>query len=343
MQHALVRTALVAITASSAVSQTSPLDTILADCHPKVRKWATVVRVENPTTKPTFRTFHLRDSESAVDFWPASTIKLYTVIAAVEWLNREILPIESTIVFSRKTEEGKWVQDCARTVPEMMSEVFRRSSNEDYTLLLRMVGIDWINTQFLIPAKGFPHSALMRDYVTYRPVIYENDEPQRIRVVPPKGNEKTFEHTWSGKSYAQERGATVLSSTTGNCTSTMELAECLRRVMFHEHLPKDERYAITTEQAKWIREGDKKRGVVGLENRSAGAYGWDKSGEVVFPKARYFHKAGYISSYALDLCYLTDEESDNHLILAVAAKTGDKDVPRAMARAIYEAAKAGKL
>ena len=33
----------------------------------------------------------------------------------------------------------------------MLSETFRRSSNEDYTLLLRMVGLDRLNSRFLIP------------------------------------------------------------------------------------------------------------------------------------------------------------------------------------------------
>jgi len=317
------------------------LDELLNDCHPNVRKWATVVRVEHPETKPEFRFFHYKDSKDSVEFWPASTIKIYTVIAAVEWLNARNLPIESTIIFHRQLPTGKWIQDCARTVPEMVSEVFRRSSNEDYTLLLRMIGIDSINTQFLIPAKGFPHSALMRDYVTYRPVIYENEEPQKIVVQPADGSPTTFQHKWSGISYAEERGATVLSSKTGNCTSTHELADCLRRILFHEKLPKRERFEISAEQARWIREGDSERGLVGLENKLAGPCGWEKSGELVFPNARFFHKGGLISTYALDVCYVSDTDSGNHLILSLAAKSGKPQVIRDMALKIYRAAKGG--
>jgi hypothetical protein len=40
--------------------------------------------------------------------------------------------------------------DYARTMPEMLSEVFLRSCGVDYTLLLRLVGIDRINTELLI-------------------------------------------------------------------------------------------------------------------------------------------------------------------------------------------------
>ena len=320
-----------------------PLDSLLSPIHPEIRKWATVIRVKNPDTAPEFSPTHFADSKDSVAFWPASTIKLYTVIAVLEWMNTNRLPEDTSFTYSRQTPHKTWITDCSRTFTEMMSEVFRRSSNEDYTLLLRTLGIDAINTSFLIPAKGFPHSALMRDYVTYRPAVYENEEPQRIRATTPEGSISYFEHRWSGTSYAAQRGATALSSTTGNCTSTAELADCLRRLIFHKSIPAAQRFAITEEQARFLCEGDPDRGVVGLENRLAGAYGWQESGEVVFPNARFYHKAGLISTYALDVCYLSDTQSNNHLVLSLAAHSGEEQVIRDMARTIYEAAKIGKL
>ncbi|MCB9892697.1 MAG: serine hydrolase [Planctomycetes bacterium] len=328
---------------TSCVCAQPQLDALLAPVHPDVAKWATVVRVQDPVGVPEFTWYELAKSRDAVDFWPASTIKLYAAIAAIEFLNGEGLPLDVTVSYARRLTSDRWVLDCARTVPEMISEVFRRSSNEDYTLLLRMLGIDRINTQFLIPAKGFPHSALMRDYVTYRPVVYENEEPQRITITTPEGKARVFEHTWSGISYAERRGATVLSSTTGNCTSTHELADCLRRVLFHDVLPEAERFALTSAQAKLLVEGDEERGLVGLRNREAGAYGWETSGELVFPNARYYHKAGLISTYALDVCYLADEASGTYLILALASRSGDPQVVRDMAKRIYEAARDDEL
>ena len=321
----------------------SELDRILADVHPGVAKWATVIRVRDPNGEPTFATTHYRNSEHAVDFWPASTIKVYTVVAALEWLDAHDLPLDATVSFARRSGDGVWIHDCARTVPEMVSEVFRRSSNEDYTLLLRMLGVDWINSRFLTPSKGFPHSALMRDYVTHRPVIYENDEPQRVTIYAEGREPLVHEHTWSGHSYAEPRGATALSATTGNCTSTAELADCLRRILFHERIPEEERFAITADQARWIAAGDPERGIVGLENREAGAFAWKGAGDQVFPDARYFHKGGYISSYSLDLCYISDIASDQHLILALAARSGVSQIVTDMARAILEAARADRL
>jgi hypothetical protein len=312
------------------------LEEALKDVHPEIPKWATIIKVTSPDDEPQFETVHLGDSENRVDFWPASTIKLYTVIAGVEFLNEHRMPLDSVVVFSRPDENGGFVRDCARTFSEMMSEVFRRSSNEDYTLLLRMMGIDYVNTRFLIPERGFPHSALMRDYVTYRPVIYENDEPQMIELVAPDGRRTVIRHEWSGVSYAEQRGATVLSSTTGNCTSTAELANCVRRLVFHEHISPDERFHITSDQARFILNGDEARGIVGFKNRSAGAYGWEQSGEVVFPDADFYHKGGLISTYVLDVGYISHESTGNHIIFALAAHSGTEQVMRDMAKAVFE-------
>ena len=314
------------------------LEAVLAPIAPEVDKFATVIEVTGPAGQPAFRTLHYRNSAEAVDFWPASTIKLYVAVAALELLGEKGLPTDTTVTFARRTE-GRWIVDCARTVPEMTSEVFRRSSNEDYTLLLRTVGIDRLNTRFLVPANGFDHSALMRGYVLHRPHVYVRDEPQRITLTTPDGRREILEHTWSGTSYSQERGATVISATTGNVTSTRELAECLRRVMFHEHLPAEQRYDLTADQLALLRSG--RDGLTGLENRQAGLYGWEKAAAEVFPDARFYHKAGWISSDVLDLAYVDDgAHSGVRYLVCVAARTGEEDVARRMARAIADWQKA---
>ena len=95
-----------------------------------------------------------------------------------------------------------------RTVPEMLSAVFRRSSNEDDTLLLRMTGIDHINTAFLILERGLERSALMRGYVVDRRWVTVREEPQRITVESIRDGRREVgrEHV-VGPFYAQERGS----------------------------------------------------------------------------------------------------------------------------------------
>lgn len=319
------------IAASINSADAGELDAVLGGISPEVSKWASVAIVSGDREAPEFVWHHFRDSASAVGFWPASTIKIYAVLAALETLNELEMPLDSALTFERKTG-GVWKLDCARSMREMISEVFRRSSNEDYTLLLRFVGVDRINTRFLVPERGFPHSALMRGYVGGRPYGYTREEPQRITVRAADGRTAILEHAWAGRSYSEERGATIISAKTGNCTSTKELAECLRRILFHESLPKGERYNLTDEQALFIREGGD--GLTGLRNKLAGAFAWTDAAEEVFPKAKFYHKGGLISTHTLDVAYVDDAESGKRYIVSVAASSGKTETVKQMAKAI---------
>jgi len=284
------------------------LDLALDAVGPGLKKWASVcVVTTGEGGRPAFAWTDYRGTGSATDFWPASTIKLYAVVAVLELLTERGFPLETVVTFEHREAGGRWVLDCARSVPEMLSETFRRSSNEDYTLLLRLVGLDRLNTRFLIPEKGFERSALMRGYVGSRPWNYVREEPQRIRLRSADGVlSETHEHTWSGRFYAEERGATVIDAKTGNVTTPRELVECLRRILYHEHLPAAERYRLSPAQLAFLRAGG--GGLTGLENRQSesGPTAWTNAAEQVFPKARFFHKCGVISNFALEVAAVDD-------------------------------------
>jgi hypothetical protein len=223
----------------------------------------------------------------------------------------------------------------------MLSETFLRSSNEDYTLLLRMTGRDAINGQFLTPERGFKRSALMRGYVTRRPYVYIATEPQRITLRAADGATKTVGHTWAGRAWSEERGATVIDAKTGNCTTTADMADCLRRVLFHELVPETERFRISQEMLDFLRCGG--GGLCGLETKGKDddAFAWEKSGAEIYPNARFFHKAGLISNYVLDLACLDDRaNSGRAVILAASANTGKPETIRGLCRALLEWAKA---
>ncbi len=302
MKRILVMATFLTMTAAAAALADPALDAALDRVAPELKKWACVCTVApgpGPDKVPAFTWHDYRQTAGRTDFWPASTIKLYAVVAALELLNEHEHGhgLDSVVSFEHRTGAGAWQLDCARTMREMISEVFRRSSNEDYTLLLRMTGVDRINTQFLTPARGFPSSALMRGYVKERPWVYVREEAQRIRLSAADGSHGVVvEHTWSGRFYAEERGCTVIDAKTGNVTSPRELAECLRRIFFHEHLPEAERYRLTAEQVEFLRHGG--GGFTGLETQAveSGPSSWVPAVQAAFPKARYFHKSGVISN-----------------------------------------------
>ena len=313
----------------SASEKKQTLDEVLDPISPEVKKWATVcVVTDGADGTPVFTWHDYHETGFARDFWPASCVKLYTVVAGLELLNERGFPLDSTVTFEHRDSNGGWVLDCARSMREMCSEIFRRSSNEDYTLLLRMVGIDRLNTRFFVPEKGFPHTALMRGYVLGRPYGYVREESQRITLTAIDGRRDTFEHTWSGHSYAEDRGATIFDSKTGNVTSPRELAECLRRVLFHEKLPAAERYQLTTEQLDLVRSGG--AGLTGLETigPDSGPMAWKDGLDTVYPGARFFHKCGSISSYSLETAFLDDsKQSGRRFILIPVAAAGTDSKP----------------
>ena len=315
----LLRSIATAALAQCATLAASPeLDAALDAVAPGLQKWATVcVVTPGADGAPAFDWHDYAQSGNATDFWPASAIKIYAAVAALELLNEHGFPLDATVGFEHRERDGAWVLDCARTVREMLSEVFRRSSNEDYTLLLRMAGIDRMNTQFLTPERGFPHSALMRGYVLGRPYGYVREEPQRITLRAADGRTTTFEHRWSGRFYAEERGCKIIDARTGNVTSPRELAECLCRVLFAEHVAESDRYRLTPDQLDFLRHGG--AGLTGLETRdeSSSPAAWKDGLDAVFPKARFFHKCGMISNYALEVAYVDDSAASGKRFIFV--------------------------
>jgi len=330
--------------APGVVRAAGSLDEAVAGVAPDLRKWAVVCLVSEKDGRARFDWHDYRDTADRTDFWPASCIKLYAVVAAMELLTEIGAPLDCVVSFEHQEPDGRWVLDCARTQREMVSEVFRCSSNADYTLLLRLVGIDRINTTFLVPERGFAHSALMRGYVAERPWRYAREERQRVTVLWAGVQRRVLEHAWSGRFYAEERGGTIIDARTGNVTSPRELAECLRRILFHEQLPEADSYRLTPEQVQALRSGGS--GWCGLETTApdSGPSAWKDGVETVFPKARFFHKCGVISNYALEAAFVDDAaQSGKRFILVPVINAGLATKPQGgealigeMARAIAE-------
>ncbi len=310
------------------------IDAAIEAAAPDTPKWASVCVATGTQDDPAFAWHHYRDSETSIDFWPASVVKLYTAVASCELLNEFGLPTDSLMLFHRPDDrfEHGWRVEAARMFPEMCSGIFRESTNDDYTMQLRFVGLDRLNGRFFTKGNGFEHTALMRGYVHDPPHVYERQLPQKITVIDPVSEQRVgVEHTWSGTSYAENLGAHVLDSKTGNCSPTRDMVECLRRVLFHEHIPGDERYDLTPDQLELLREG--RDGYTGLRNTEY-AYGWTDAAEHVFPDARFYHKSGSISTHVLDCGAVFDEASGVRYLFAVATEAKEKGACREISKAI---------
>ena len=310
------------------------LTAVMEAAAPGLKLRGTVIAVETRDGQTTFPAWHYKNEPDATDFWPASTIKLYTAIAALERLHALGLPLETTLTFERRDGSTPWVLDCARSMPEMLSEIWRRSSNEDYTLLLRFTGLDYLNSQFLTPDRGFTRSALMRGYWSARPYTYKPAERQRITLRAQDGRMDFVEHLWQGRSWSAERGASVIDSRTGNMASTRDLADCLRRIVFHDLIPPAERFHLSPEMVAFLQHGG--NGFTGLETKDpdSGPHAWE-AGKDLFPLARYYHKVGLISNEVLELAVVDDRaQSGRAWIFCLRAGVGKEKVMVDLCRAV---------
>ena len=60
------------------------LTTVMEAAAPGLKLRGTVMAVETREGQTTFPTWHYKNEPDATDFWPASTIKLFTAIASME-------------------------------------------------------------------------------------------------------------------------------------------------------------------------------------------------------------------------------------------------------------------
>ena len=314
---------------------------VMEAAAPGLKLRATVMAVETVNGNTSFPAWHYHNEPDATDFWPASTIKIYTAVAALERIHALGLPLETTLTFERREGDQPWVLDCARAMPEMLSEIWRRSSNEDYTLLLRFTGLDYLNGSFLVPERGFTHSALMRGYFSARPYTYKPSERQRITLRAQDGRVDIVEHLWGGRSWSEDRGATVIDRRTGNMASTRDLADCLRRIVFHDLIPGAERFKISPQMVTFLQHGG--NGFCGLDtiDPDSGPHAWD-GGKELFPKARFYHKVGLISNEVLELAVVDDRtQSGKAWIFCLRAGIGKEPVMVDLCRAILTELKKG--
>ena len=287
--------------------------------------WAHVTKIERNTSGVETMHYSYNDTAQRNDFWPASTIKMYTATAALELLTEYDMTLDAEVEFYHQDENEEWVFDTSMSMRELIRLTYDCSSNETYTLLLRLAGIDWLNGVYF-PRYGMNSTALMRGYVpsTQRPHAYRLAEAQRILITD---NGQTIEriHSDSGADYAGSAGCTVYNEYgLGNCSSPFDMSEHLRRIVMHDELESTQRYQIRDDLMRWYR-GE--TGQMVLNN----ILGDDCGGPVyagvtqVFDNPTFMHKEGLVSSYRGSIHYVKDADSGTEYVAAIMVNSPDAD------------------
>jgi hypothetical protein len=216
------------------------------------------------------------------DFFPASTIKLLAALGALDFAR--------SLGFT-----GEAVVDGGYTLREYYDAALRWSSNEDYSELVRIAGVDRLNRHFL-PEHGFPGTAIQEPYgaeeqVTVSPEMVLTEGDHEVTVPERDGD---ADYGCGG----------------GNCTNLFELSDALIRVVLDAEVPAADRFDLAPAD------------IAGLQDALAGADGFVASGvaEALGPDAQLLTKPGWVPELdCVETSIVVDPATGHRFLLSMSA------------------------
>ena len=243
-------------------------------------------------------------SEDRGDWWPASTVKLFAVAAALERVQAWGFTPAAQVTFQYPAGDEKHL------VADLVRDALVPSSNTAFDQLVEIAGFDWLNGVWL-PRRGF-HTVLLRGYsgrqrdpdtkmgsLRDAPALVVEEDGRRREVRLRKG-----------------RG-TYDCPNQGNCTTLAELADALLRLVLPGALGPRHWFALKQRDIEMV------RGALG-EVREAGEELGVGLREAFADGRRVVvhHKPGFAAEWASDVAFLKDPGSDRRWVVAVAAQPG---------------------
>ena len=263
-----------------------------------------------PNSKDSFEYYpydYKRTSLERDTWWPASTVKLFAAIAALEKARH--LGFSSRAELTFHYDDG----DVTRPLRSIVEKAITLSNNRSFDKLVEFVGFDGLNKGFFTKKNGFKQTVMLRSYTgRWR---YEDTEHGSNRHSPPitivGRNGKTLEIE------ARHGKGTYDCKDQGNCTTLAELSLAMRRVMMHEHLPEGERFFLGKGELALLRysmKRDRPKGhggvVTGLEKAFS-----DRAVE-------FYHKGGYAYEWLSDNVFVKALDTGEKWLVALANHPG---------------------
>lgn len=235
------------------------------------------------------------------DWWPASSVKLYAAVAALERLHALGFPMETWVTFHYR--EG----DVTRRMDDILRHALELSSNSSFDELVELVGFDELNTEFFVPDNGFEDTVFLRAYSgRHRDPSTHNG----LNRVSPAITLRRGSHV---RELPARRGhGTYACPDQGNCTTPRELAEVMRRIMLHELLPESERYDITATELVVLRDA-----LARARNHDIADVFQASFGEI---PVRIFHKPGFAMRWVSDVLFLHRTDTNERYVVVIAAQ-----------------------
>ena len=266
---------------------------------------------------------------------PASTVKLFSAVAALELLHEHGLSVDTEASFHYPRGDRTF------TVADLFHRAMHLSKNLPHNRLTQLAGFDRVNgPDGTLQRVGLHDSYVQRAYAWSK--WRAEGQPRWLKESPPitlKDGRRVVELP----ARASTLGKTPCRSSA--CTSLADLARMMCVMMLHEQLPANRRLRLggatqgphlqMLRRAMW----DKREGRTDKV--------WDEI-EAVFPRESgylLFRKAGFSEGWLSENMYIypKDDRTDRHRwVLAMAAKGGRGALTDA-ARVIAELIRDGEL
>lgn len=261
------------------------------------------------------------------DWWPASTVKVFAAVAALERLRDWGFTPRATVTFHYANGEVQ------RPVEDLVRQAITPSDNAAFDMLVEVVGGDEMNAW--LGKRGFRDTVLLRGYS--RRYVDPASKHGILRFSAPI----TIREPGHRPRHLPARQGRIREGCRdlGNCTTLWDLSDCLRRVMLHDGLSEPERFDLGPEEVGLLRSalaGPRERGL-GVVNGLRAAFA---------PReVTCFHKPGFALDWFSDHVFLAVGDPacpEAEWIVAMAAHGGRSALDEA-ARVVGRVLVSGRL
>jgi hypothetical protein len=271
-------------TAWSARVRQAADEVTLADAGLQLPEGANVfaARIFDGGAAPAYAFYEAGGGGFTSSFFPASSIKLLAALGALDFARSLGLTGDAVI-------DGEW------SVRDTYDAALRWSSNEDYDELVRIAGVERLNTQFL-PAHGYSATAIQEPYGGDEQVVWSPE------MVLSQGDRSV--------DVAEREGSNDYGCNGGNCSTLFEMTDALRRVVLDRELPAGERFDLDPSD------------IVGLQDALAGAEGFIAPGvtDALGPDAKIFTKPGWVPDLdCVETSLIVDPVTGHRFLLGLSA------------------------
>lgn len=261
------------------------------------------------------------------NWWPASTVKLFAAVAALEILNKQGFSPKAEVTFHYETGE------VTQRIDKIVELAITPSNNTAFDRLVEIVGFEAMNQWFQI--NKITDTVLLRGYS--RRVMDEKTNLGTLRESPSVTvNEGSKSWTIPARSGDDSNWK---CPNQGNCTTLQDLSKVLIRVMTHESIAETQRFKLGKPQIQLL-----KKSLSGKRSRGLGVvHGLEAGFEPQVIKC--FNKPGYAYQWFSDHVFIDCPKCPGPIknwIVAMAGH-GGRDVLDEGAKIIGQLIASGEL